>query len=94
MNFNRALSVIEVFIVFTFMIIAGSLITIGALVNIFIIGWITDLIGKKKCLILLCIPNLIFWCLVFFSTNVYHLYAARFIAGTKFLEFMNFIVEF
>ncbi|KAL7010872.1 hypothetical protein ACKWTF_013987 [Chironomus riparius] len=59
----------------------GSAITLGALVNIFIIGKVADYIGKKKCLIILCLPNLAFYILTYMATNVNHLYAARAVAG-------------
>lgn len=59
----------------------GSLLAVGGFVGTIAFGQITEKFGKKVALFLLVIPHLSFWCLVFFSTHVYHLYLARFIAG-------------
>lgn len=59
----------------------GSLICVGGFIGTVVVGTITEKIGKKYTLFLLVIPNISFWGLVFFSTHVYHLYFARFIAG-------------
>ncbi|KAG5667691.1 hypothetical protein PVAND_015663 [Polypedilum vanderplanki] len=59
----------------------GSLISIGALINTFCYGKIADILGKKISLIILLVPNVIFWLLIYFSTNVIHIYIARAIAG-------------
>lgn len=44
-------------------------------------GKMAEKFGKKKTLLMLMIPHSIFWILVLTSTHVYHLYAARVIAG-------------
>jgi MFS family permease len=59
----------------------GSFNTIGSLVTVFSIGFFREKFGEKKTLMLLVFPNLTSWILIFFSTHVYHLYLARFIAG-------------
>lgn len=59
----------------------GSLLAVGGFVGTIAFGQFTEKFGKKIALFLLVIPHLAFWCLVFFSTHVYHLYLARFIAG-------------
>lgn len=59
----------------------GSLLAAGGIVGAIVFGNITEKFGKKIALFLLVIPHLSFWLLVFFSTHVYHLYLARFIAG-------------
>jgi MFS family permease len=59
----------------------GSLLAVGGFVGTILFGEITEKFGKKIALFLLVIPHLGFWSLVFFSTHVYHLYLARFIAG-------------
>jgi len=62
-------------------ILPGSIISIGAILNVFVSGKVAEYIGKRKCLILLCLPNLAFYILTYIATNVNHLYAARFCAG-------------
>lgn len=59
----------------------GSLLCIGGIIGTIAFGTITEKIGKRNAMFLLVIPHLSFWCLVFFSTHVYHLYLARTLAG-------------
>lgn len=59
----------------------GSLLAVGGFVGTIAFGQITEKFGKKIALFLLVIPHLSFWCLIYFSTHVYHLYLGRFIAG-------------
>lgn len=59
----------------------GSLLALGGFVGAIVFGQITEKFGKKTALFLLVFPHLGFWCLVYMSTHVYHLYLARFIAG-------------
>jgi MFS family permease len=59
----------------------GALITLGAFINTLLYGKVAQWLGKKIALIILLLPNLTFWCLVYLSTNVTHLYVARAIAG-------------
>lgn len=59
----------------------GSLLCVGGLIGTIAFGTITEKFGKKNAMFLLVIPHLAFWCLVFFSTHVYHLYLARTLAG-------------
>lgn len=59
----------------------GSLICVGGFIGTIAFGKITEKFGKKNAMFLLVIPHLSFWCLVFFSTHVYHLYLARMLAG-------------
>ncbi|KAG5878915.1 hypothetical protein JTB14_016787 [Gonioctena quinquepunctata] len=47
----------------------------------FTIFSITDMIGRKRTLMLYTIPQSIAWILIAFSTNLYVLYFARFLAG-------------
>ena len=51
--------------------------------SIVITGIAADYFGKKVCLIALSIPAVLFWTLTYVSTNVFHLYAARTVAGMK-----------
>lgn len=59
----------------------GSLLCIGGFIGTIAFGTITEKFGKKTAMFLLVIPHLCFWCLIFFSTHVYHLYLARTLAG-------------
>jgi dipeptide/tripeptide permease len=49
--------------------------------SIVITGIAAEYVGKKMCLIVLSIPAVLFWTLTYISTNVFHLYAARTVAG-------------
>lgn len=59
----------------------GSLLCVGGFIGTIAFGKITQKWGKKNALFLLVIPHLSFWALIYFSTHVYHLYLARFLAG-------------
>lgn len=59
----------------------GACLSLGALFSIVLTGIAADYVGKKKCLIALSIPAVLFWILTYISTNVFHLYAARTVAG-------------
>ncbi|KAG5684274.1 hypothetical protein PVAND_013510 [Polypedilum vanderplanki] len=59
----------------------GSSISFGALIGALVCGKLAVMIGKKKLLLFLTLPNVTFWCMVFLSKNLYHLYIARGIAG-------------
>ncbi|XP_055590223.1 facilitated trehalose transporter Tret1-like [Uranotaenia lowii] len=59
----------------------GSILCIGAMLGALIFGILAPMIGVKKAIHCLCIPNATFWLLVYFGSTVYHLYVARFVAG-------------
>ncbi|CAG9810060.1 unnamed protein product [Chironomus riparius] len=59
----------------------GACLSLGAVFSIVITGIAADYFGKKVCLIALSIPAVLFWTLTYVSTNVFHLYAARTVAG-------------
>lgn len=61
--------------------IKGASISIGALIGALACGKLADMIGKKKTLLILAVPNIAFWCLIYLSTQMIHLYIARGIAG-------------
>lgn len=44
-------------------------------------GYMTEILGKRKSLLLLVVPHIAFWGFVMFGTQVYHLYLARIMAG-------------
>lgn len=59
----------------------GSLSAVGAFFGAVIFGKISQKFGQKLTLILLVVPHLTFWSLVYTSTHLYHLYIARICAG-------------
>jgi MFS family permease len=59
----------------------GSLLAVGGFFGAIIYGQISHKFGQKFTLIALVVPHLCFWCLVLLSTEVYHLFMARVLAG-------------
>ncbi|KAL5281944.1 hypothetical protein ACFFRR_005312 [Megaselia abdita] len=59
----------------------GSCLSLGGLLGNFIFGLLLDKIGRKKTVLLLPIPHIILWIIVFFATKVEHFYIARIFAG-------------
>ncbi|XP_055375648.1 facilitated trehalose transporter Tret1-like [Condylostylus longicornis] len=59
----------------------GSCISIGGFTGTLIYGSLLDRIGRKYTLLLLGIPNFCGWITIYFSTEVYHLYIARYLSG-------------
>lgn len=59
----------------------GSLICIGSICGHLSFRYISDRIGRKKCLMFLVLPQCSFLVTVLLATEVYHLYIARFVAG-------------
>ncbi|XP_022172838.1 facilitated trehalose transporter Tret1-like [Myzus persicae] len=60
----------------------GSLIAIGAIFGSIPAGRTADLIGRKPVIAFLSLPFIISWSMIYFATEVWHLYVARLIAGT------------
>lgn len=60
----------------------GSFVTLGGMVMCIPTGFICDLLGRKKTLLLLFIPFTIGWLLIIFASNVLMLYFGRLITGT------------
>ncbi|KAH8310263.1 hypothetical protein KR044_000325 [Drosophila immigrans] len=61
----------------------GSLIGLGALTGNIIFGLLLDRLGRKMCMYLLAIPNMIYWVLIYTAQDVTYLYAGRFLAGVS-----------
>ncbi|XP_034485937.1 facilitated trehalose transporter Tret1-2 homolog [Drosophila innubila] len=61
----------------------GSLIGLGALTGNIIFGLLLDRLGRKMCMYLLAIPNMIYWILIYSAQDVTYLYAGRFLAGVS-----------
>lgn len=59
----------------------GSLLSVGGIMGNFFFSIVAERLGRKRALIILALPNLIFWSLLIFSSQVVHLYMARFFAG-------------
>ncbi|XP_028143798.2 facilitated trehalose transporter Tret1-2 homolog [Diabrotica virgifera virgifera] len=60
----------------------GSFVTFGGMAMCIPTGFICDIIGRKKTLLLLCVPYTIGWLLIIFANNVLMLYFGRLITGT------------
>lgn len=61
--------------------IAASLVTIFLPVGSFIVGPLMDKFGRKRIILLTCIPFFISWILIYFARGIYSIYVARIIAG-------------
>lgn len=59
----------------------GCLLSVGGIIGNFTFSVLAERCGRKIALIVLALPNLIFWMFLIFSTDVVHLYLARFCAG-------------
>lgn len=59
----------------------GSSATLGAALICLIIGLIIDRIGRKRTMLLLILPFTIGWSMIIWPTNIYMLYAGRFLLG-------------
>lgn len=59
----------------------GSFVTLGGMVICIPAGFLCDLIGRKKTLLLLIVPFTIGWLLILFAKNVLMLYFGRLITG-------------
>ncbi|EDW85207.2 uncharacterized protein Dwil_GK12735 [Drosophila willistoni] len=59
----------------------GSVIGLGSLMGDLIFGFLIDRLGRKVCLFIIAIPNMIFWILTYAAKDVTYLYIGRFLAG-------------
>ncbi|CAL7946280.1 unnamed protein product [Xylocopa violacea] len=59
----------------------SSLLALGAIAGAFPSGSMADKMGRKKSLLLLAVPFLISWGIIFVATEVKFLYGARFLVG-------------
>ncbi|KAJ6633527.1 Facilitated trehalose transporter Tret1 [Pseudolycoriella hygida] len=59
----------------------GAILCVGGVVGNSVFGYLCKLIGRKRSITLLAIPNLGFWLCIMFGHYVYHLYFARFLIG-------------
>ncbi|XP_055858503.1 facilitated trehalose transporter Tret1-like isoform X3 [Episyrphus balteatus] len=59
----------------------GSLISLGGLCGNIAFGILINWIGRKKCVYLVAVPHIGFWIMVYFATDVSHLYMARLFGG-------------
>lgn len=60
----------------------GAIISFGGLTGNILFGVMLDIIGRKKCLYLLAVPHILFWCMIFSASDVRYLYIARMLGGT------------
>ncbi|KAH8248786.1 hypothetical protein KR032_003245 [Drosophila birchii] len=59
----------------------GSMLGLGSLCGNLTIAFLIERAGRKFCLYLIAVPNAILWVLIYCASNVYFLYAARFLCG-------------
>lgn len=59
----------------------GSCLSLGGLAGNFLFGLLLNKIGRKKTVLLLPIPHIILWAIIYFATKVEHFYIARLFAG-------------
>ena len=59
----------------------GSLNCIAAIIGAATFGYFTPLFGSKRSLIVLSLPLMAFWLLIYFGQTYYHVLIARFIGG-------------
>lgn len=59
----------------------GSINSIGAILSTFTFGFITLFLGCKRTILLLAVPSVIFFVLIFFGDTYYHILFARFMTG-------------
>ncbi|XP_055295383.1 solute carrier family 2, facilitated glucose transporter member 8-like [Sitodiplosis mosellana] len=59
----------------------GSINCIGGLCGSLLFGYVIPILGSKRALLVLTIPSIIFWAMIYFSINFNHILIARFIAG-------------
>lgn len=59
----------------------GSINSIGALIGAFFVGSVTALLGSKRATLILAIPSVIYWLMIYFAESYYQILAARFIMG-------------
>ena len=59
----------------------GCLISVGGVLGNFLFSVVAERLGRKRALVILAFPNFAFWMFLMFSTDVVHLFIARFCAG-------------
>lgn len=58
-----------------------SMLCIGATVGTLLTGFVADIWGRKKVLLLIAVPQIIANILLIVGTNYYYIYGARFLFG-------------
>lgn len=53
----------------------------GGIFGSLLYGYIIPIVGSKRALVLLTIPSVAFWVMIYFGFNFYHIFIARFVAG-------------
>lgn len=59
----------------------GSLNCAGGLIGNFVYAYLADKFGRKKAILCLALPQIMFWLCVIYAKNVFHLYVGRSLAG-------------
>lgn len=59
----------------------GSINSIGAAFGAIFIGYIISILGPKRAVLLLAIPEALFWVLIYYGNHYYYIFGARFLSG-------------
>ncbi|XP_046409482.1 facilitated trehalose transporter Tret1-like [Neodiprion fabricii] len=59
----------------------GSLLALGALLGAIPAGWVADKFGRKKSILMIGVPCLLFWFMIGFAPSTLWLFVARFLSG-------------
>lgn len=59
----------------------GSINCVGSLIGSMIFGYIAAVMGCKRATLLLAIPSILFWLLIYFGSNFYYILFANFCGG-------------
>lgn len=62
----------------------GSIGAIGVIFGSFLFGFFTSLMGCKRATVLVAIPSIAFWILVYFGHFYHHILLAKFASGVSF----------
>lgn len=62
-------------------IVSGSLVFLTQPIGAVCSGWITEAIGRKKAMLLVNVPHIIAWTMLYFTTEVYEIFIAGILLG-------------
>lgn len=59
----------------------GSINSIGGIIGTISFGYIVSLMGPKHAILVLTLPEIAFWCLIYFGKHYYYVLIARVLSG-------------
>lgn len=59
----------------------GSVNTVGGVIGTISLGFLVSLMGSKRAILLLAIPEVLFWFLIFIGSHYYYIIIARILIG-------------